>query len=132
MISKTSLRLVFFMTLFLGTQVVVSQNTLNPSKLKEDFQLFRKALEEAHPGIYRYEAKSSMDGSFEVIRKKLDQPLSQQEFYKILNPVLAKIGCGHTKLIPSEEKGFMYYYNTETLFPLKLFLDKNKAYVRYS
>jgi C-terminal processing protease CtpA/Prc len=26
----------------------------------------------------------------------------------------------------------MCYYNTETLFPLKLFLDKNKAYVLYS
>ena len=130
--SKTLLQLVFNMALFISTAIVGAQNAYNPMELKEDFQLFRTALEEAHPGIYRYETKSSMDGSFEAIEKQLHQPLNQQEFYKILNPVLAKIGCGHTKLIPSEDNGFMYYYNTETLFPLKLFLDKNKAYVRYS
>ena len=39
------------------------------------------------------------------------------------------MGCGHTKLMPSEENGFMYYYNTENLFPLKLFLEGHKAYV---
>ncbi|MCK0191510.1 S41 family peptidase [Arenibacter sp. F20364] len=111
---------------------MVAQDILTLPQLREDFLLFRTALEEAHPGIYRYETKSSMDGSFEAIEKELHQPLNQQEFYKILNPVLAKIGCGHTKLIPSEDNDFMYYYNTETLFPLKLFLDRNKAYVRYS
>lgn len=126
------LHLGFYFIQFLGVFVVSAQNTLNPSELKKDFQLFRTALEEAHPGIYRYAAKSSMDGSFESVVKKLDQPITQQEFYKILNPVLTKIGCGHTKLMPSEDKGFMYYYNWETLFPLKLFLDKNRAYVRYS
>jgi len=130
--SKTLLQFVFNMALFISTAIVGAQNAYNPMELKEDFQLFRTALEEAHPGIYRYETKSSMDGSFEAIEKQLHQPLNQQEFYKILNPVLAKIGCGHTKLIPSEDNGFMYYYNTDTLFPLKLFLDKNKAYVRYS
>ena len=130
--SKAILQLAFFVTQFLCVPVVSGQNAFNPSELKEDFQLFRTALEEAHPGIYRYETKAAMDESFESIVKELDKPLSQQEFYKILNPVLAKIGCGHTKLMPSEDKGFMYYYNMETLFPLKLFLDKNKAYVRYS
>ncbi|MDX1769477.1 MAG: hypothetical protein R3294_15600, partial [Arenibacter troitsensis] len=78
---KTMLHLGFYIIQFLGVFVVSAQNTLNPSELKEDFQLFRKALEESHPGIYRYAAKSSMDGSFESIGTELDQPLTQQEFY---------------------------------------------------
>ena len=130
--SKALLQLLFFMIQLLCVHVVGGQNVFNPSELKEDFQLFRAALEEAHPGIYRYETKAVIGEGLDKIARELDQPLSQQEFYKILNPVLAKIGCGHTKLMPSEDKGFMYYYNMETLFPLKLFLDKNKAYVRYS
>ena len=78
--SKTSLQLVFNMALFISTVIVGAQNAYNPMELKEDFQLFRTALEEAHPGIYRYETKSSMDGSFEAIEKQLHQPLNQQEF----------------------------------------------------
>lgn len=124
--------LVLFMTQIIGAPVVDAQSAMDPPQLKEDFELFRTALEEAHPGIYRYEPKSSMDSGFETIFKELDQPLSQQEFYKLLNPILAKIGCGHTKLIPSEDEGFMYYYNTAALFPLKLFLENNRAYVHYS
>ncbi|HCO84982.1 MAG TPA: hypothetical protein DIT95_15835, partial [Arenibacter sp.] len=80
--SKTLLQLVFNMALFISTAIVGAQNAYNPMELKEDFQLFTTALEEAHPGIYRYETKSSMDGSFEAIEKELHQPLNQQEFYK--------------------------------------------------
>ena len=32
-----------------------------PEKLREDFRILRGALEEGHPGIYRYTPKQEMD-----------------------------------------------------------------------
>ncbi|MCK0147105.1 S41 family peptidase [Arenibacter sp. F26102] len=127
--AKVILQCGFMFAQLFGGLNVAGQSVLTLPQLKEDFQLFRTALEEAHPGIYRYEDKSVLDDSFNVVAKALAGPLTQQEFYKKLNPIVAKIGCGHTKLMPSEDNGFIYYYNTENLFPLKLFLEGHKAYV---
>ncbi|MCM4151009.1 hypothetical protein DHD05_05335 [Arenibacter sp. N53] len=127
--TKVILQCCFILANILCGLNVAGQSILTLPQLKEDFQIFRTALEEAHPGIYRYETKSVLDDSFDVLSKALVGPMTQQEFYKKLNPIVAKIGCGHTKLMPSEDKGFMYYYNTEYLFPLKLFLEGHKAFV---
>ena len=97
--------------------------------LKDDFKLFRTALEEAHPGLYRYTSKDEMDLFFNSVEQNLDRPLSQQGFYKRLVPIIDKIGCGHTKLHPVKDDGHLYYFNTTTLFPLKLFVENHRAYV---
>ena len=36
-----------------------------PEKLREDFRILRGALEEGHPGIYRYTPKAELDKRFD-------------------------------------------------------------------
>ncbi|SDM31604.1 S41 family peptidase [Kriegella aquimaris] len=115
----------FLLSAALGAQKLP---ILNPNELQNDFHFFRTALEEAHPGLYRYTSKAQMDTHFKSIQNSLKTPLSEQEFYKKLLPLISEIGCGHTKLLPPKIDTYNYYYNTQTLFPLQLFFEGDTAY----
>jgi hypothetical protein len=46
---------------------------LTSAQMQGDFDLMRHALEEAHPGLYRYSTKAQMDREFDVQRGKLSR-----------------------------------------------------------
>jgi C-terminal processing protease CtpA/Prc len=78
-----------------------------PEKLREDFKILRGALEEGHPGIYRYTAKQVLDRRFDQAEAALDHPMDVYEFYRIVAPVVAAMKCGHTgvRVSPDLVKG---------------------------
>ena len=69
-----------------------------PRQLKEDFQIARRALEEAHPGLYRYTKKAELDRIFDAAEKSLDHPMDFYEFYRVMALPIAAIKCGHTDI----------------------------------
>jgi hypothetical protein len=75
--------------------------------LRDDFRILRGALEEAHPGIYRYTPKTELDRLFDHAEKSLDRPMNVYEFYRVVAPVVAAIKCGHTgvRVSPELDKG---------------------------
>ena len=72
--------------------------TIEPEKLREDFRILRSALEEGHPGIYRYTPKAELDSVFDATAARLDRPMTALEFYRVLAPVVAALKCGHTSM----------------------------------
>jgi hypothetical protein len=72
---------------------------------REDFDLMRQALEEAHSGLYRYSNKTDIDRAFDAARARLDRPLSKREFLVILCESLTPIRCGHTGVRPDDDTG---------------------------
>ena len=66
--------------------------------LKKDFIIFRKSLEEGHPGLYDYTSKSEMDALFNQIYKGYTKPLTSEEFRISLLPVLRAVKDSHTAL----------------------------------
>jgi hypothetical protein len=117
------------LTLGLIQNVCGQDNRIPKQELIFDYHLFRNALEEAHPGLYRYVSKEKLDSLFTACESKLNAPLTQREFYKFLVPLVDEIQCGHTKLMPIERAGYPYYYHTNRLFPMKLFIDHDRAFV---
>ena len=69
----------------------VTETMLEPPQLKSDFALFRKALEEAHPALYRHTTKREMDAEFAKAEAKLTRPMTLLEFRNVLGLVLAAI-----------------------------------------
>src|SRR5205809_3527223 len=70
-----------------------------PTKLlREDFQIMRHALEEGHGGIYWYTSKADMDRTFDRAYRKIDHPMTDLEFWRLVAPVVAHVKCGHTYL----------------------------------
>jgi C-terminal processing protease CtpA/Prc len=72
---------------------------------REDFDLMRQALEEAHSGLYRYSSKAEIDRVFDAARAKLDRPMSKRQFLVVTTEALTPIRCGHTGVRPDDGLG---------------------------
>jgi len=128
---KDRLRQIAFcvMSLLASSHAGLAQDTLRPDQLHEDLTIFEKALKEAHPGLYRYNTPAHFDSLLARTSLKLDHSMTRQEFYRILLPVAVQVKCGHTKLHPDENWSDNYFFGTEKVFPLRLFIQGDKAWI---
>jgi hypothetical protein len=88
--------------------------------LNKDYDIFRGAMEESHPGVYWYTPKTEMDKYFDWGKEQLKDSLNEEGFRKVLSYVTSKINCGHTVTRPS--KAFLKFRDTSInkIFPLSL------------
>lgn len=106
-----------------------TETILEPPQLKSDFALFRKALEEAHAGLYRWTTKREMDAKFARADAKLTRPMTILQFHNVLQLVLAAIKCGHTQLDSYPGDEITSLVNSSKLFPLALTFESSRAFV---
>jgi enterochelin esterase-like enzyme len=118
----------FSQLLFRDKPADACDESLAPEELLADFRIVRRALDEAHGGIYRYTSKAELDRLFNRGEESLRKPLSVLEFYRVLAPVVAAIKCGHTGVyLP---KDFMKTYTaTNGILPLQVRVLAGKVYV---
>ena len=109
---------------------VIGKDVIFPvEELRDDFIQFRKILEEQHCCLYEYTNKQVFDSLFDVQYNLITKPISPTEFYKLLTPVTAKIGCGHTAVwMP----GGFWDCGKDKLFPLKIRLIEDRIVVEGS
>ena len=69
---------------------------INAEKLTEDFNIFRKAHLEVHPGLYRYNTKNQIDSIFNHFQIIFSKPLTHQEAFLNFTKLTSAIKCGHT------------------------------------
>ncbi len=87
----------------------------------------RGALEESHAGIYWYRTKAEMDKAFDSAYRSLNHEMTELEYYRILAPLISKIGCGHTWIAitePTQQK----IWEHGKILPLKLKFIEGAAY----
>jgi hypothetical protein len=122
---KKLLTISLFFFLFLeGTQ----SQTLTPDQLKEDLRIFKSGLESFHPEIYRYTDSVSFEKLFADVEKKISQSMTQEQFYKEINPLIVALKDGHTKWIVQGKDQYYPFYE-EDLFPLQLYFEGKKAFI---
>ncbi|MDX9726567.1 MAG: S41 family peptidase [Bacteroidales bacterium] len=126
-------RLIVFILFIL---LIVSESAgqkISAEEARKDLMVFRTALVEAHPGIYRFESRETFDSLFRSTEIALIDSISQTEFYRLLAPVVASVRCGHTKFFPEgfldEDHLYRYFYGTDSLFPLKLMFSGKEGYL---
>ena len=100
---------------------------LQPAEAQADFDLMRKALEEAHTGLYRYSTKAEMDKVFNTQRAQLSRPMTKTEFLAVVAETLARIKCGHTGLTPDGET--REAVANARLFPLRVLIEGRRLIV---
>lgn len=74
----------------------------SPQDLQSDYAVFRGSLEDAHPSLYWYTPKDSVEAAFEAGKAKLADSLTESGFRYMLAAVLSQIRCGHTSVRPSK------------------------------
>jgi peptidase S41-like protein len=120
--------LAFMTQLAPSTPTAPGKGMLSREQLHEDFQILRQALEEGHPGLYRYTPKAEMDAIFERAARSLAQPMNTYAFYRVVAPVIAAIKCGHTEVhLPTALREQLQ--GRTSLLPLQVKVLDRKPYV---
>jgi C-terminal processing protease CtpA/Prc len=110
-----------------GTQTPSATGTLTAAAAQADFDLMRRALEEAHTGLYRFATKAEMDRAFDAQRAKLNRPLTKLEFQAVIAEMLARIKCGHTGAAPDGET--QAAAANAPMFPLRVLIEGRRLMV---
>src|SRR5262245_59263371 len=71
---------------------------LPPAAMREDFDLLRRAVEEAHGGLHRFTPKADLDKRFDEARARLAAPMSRLAYIGVLSEALAQVRDGHMQL----------------------------------
>ncbi len=106
---------------------------ISPELLKNDVDFAYQKLQKLHPHLYDYIAKKELDFKFDSLKQTINSPLSPNDFYMKLAPVIGEVRQGHLQLRPlskklerkerkklKDQKGlfsrFGYYVDDEKLF----------------
>lgn len=64
--------------------------------LLADAAILRRAYEQLHPGLYRYNTREEMNGHFDELARQLGHDQSLAEAYLAFSLFTAKLKCGHS------------------------------------
>ncbi len=70
----------------------------SPDQLKEDLTVLETTYKEAHPSLYWYTPKDSIDQYFEKARAAVKDSMNEAEFYRLIAYTISPIHCGHTSV----------------------------------
>ena len=128
-ISKKIVRFVCFLSCLLACVFMITgcgsiKSSFNPNteyprqKLQEDYTMFRDILQDAHPSLYWYTSKDSLDYFFDQGYQHIRDSMTEPQFRTLLSYVISKIDCGHTSVRFS--KKYAKYIDTARVpqFPL--------------
>ncbi len=99
---------------------------LSVEDMRHDFGQLRNILEDEHCCLYEYTGKEEFDAIFDRRFRLIDRPMRAEEFFRIVAPIAAKVGCMHTALwMP----GKFFNSGADNLFPLQVKLIENELVV---
>lgn len=122
-------KMIFGLLLLLAGIPGRAQKVYTPQELKADLIVVRQALEEAHPGLYRYQTREQADRQFTLIEKQLKRSMTEYDFYRLVNPLIASIGDGHVKFHREGKPDDLHAFFDEGYLPLQLYCKDGQAYV---
>lgn len=105
----------------------LSKSSFSPNKkysleqVQKDYSIYQNVLQEAHPGLYWYTSKDSMNYYFNWGKEHLRDSMTEVEFRRVLTYVTSQINCGHTSVRSS--KAYAKYLDTVPIwriFPLSM------------
>ncbi len=119
------------LTLYLSTNVIAQiSSAQSQNSSKNDFQIFRKALTETHPALYRFTLKERFDVVFDSIESQLTDTSTDLQLFRGLSKVMSMVREGHSYVAPSEK--LAQQTREKGLFPFEVIVNENRMVVRKS
>jgi len=101
-------------------------HTFSIEQLREDFTILLNIIEKDHVSMYDFTNKETFDSLFNAQYNKINKPMNIEEFYNIILPIIANLGCAHSWIY--RPKGFLGGENMK-LLPLDVSILNNRLYV---
>lgn len=99
-------------------------------ELKNNLQIIYDSLNEMHPSLYEYTDKNALLNLYTTIDNSLNTPLTSDQFYKLVYPLIQSIKDNHT-YIKRDYKydSTSFNYISKTFLPIDITVINNKAYL---
>jgi hypothetical protein len=98
-------------------------------QMQADLAYVRGALQEAHPALYWYTSKDSLDRAFAQAAAALTHPLAEPEYWKILQTVVARVHCGHTRVQHSAAYRAWFRRQPHPYLPFTVAVRQNRLFI---
>lgn len=76
------------------------EKPISPKELKADIDYVHRKLQKLHPSLYWYISKKDLDYKFDSLKSTITEPMTSNEFFFKLSPVVASVKQGHMRLLP--------------------------------
>lgn len=73
---------------------------ISDAKLQKDINYTQHKLEKLYPNLYGYISKEKLNFKFDSIRKVVNKPMTSNEFYFVISPIIASVRQGHMSMSP--------------------------------
>jgi len=77
---------------------------ISVKKLQKDIDFVQNNLYARHPDYDYYTPKSVLDTRFDSLRKAINRPMTTNEFFVHISPVIASVRQGHMATLPAPRK----------------------------
>lgn len=104
----------------------------SPSEYYSDLDEMVNTLEEVHPNLYHSITKEEFNKEVSEIKRKINKPISDHEFTKLVNPLFSKVNDGHTWLGMSNYISDGCYKESMPVFPFEIDIVEDRFFVRKS
>ena len=92
--------------------------------LQQDFDFLWQSLNDIHPNLFLFTSKENMEKEYETIRPNLLNPMTLNEFYFTIHPMISNIKDNHTQFVytPPDLTNILYA-------PFDLIFKKDHIYI---
>ena len=98
-------------------------------QLRADLAYVRQALEEAHPALYWYTPKDSLDHAFARTEAALTHPMAEPEYWRLLQQLVVQVHCGHTRVQHSAAYRSWFRKQAHPYLPFLVAVRGNRLFI---
>lgn len=97
----------------------LAARSYSAKRIREDLEVFRRAMTTLHPGIYRYNTPANLEIEFARIAGSITESTTEQEAFVLFSRLSSLIKCGHTYLNPYNQNSLVRerLFGGKTYFP---------------
>jgi len=82
-----------------------SRKKYSATQVKEDLDSLMRSLEKYHPRLYASTKESDMRRVEEAVRQRIEPEMSLEDCFRLMAPLVEKVGCSHTGIRLPEHYG---------------------------
>jgi len=124
------MRLITLFLLIVSGQTGFSQVSIDSISYKNDLAIYRQALEQSHPSLYRFTPIEKYDAVFDSIRLNLSDKTTELNFFRSVSQISSLIREGHSYVQPP--KSLSYSIKRKNLFPFGVLVEDDRIVIRNS
>ncbi|WP_258100121.1 S41 family peptidase [Marinoscillum pacificum] len=107
-----------------------AQLSIDSISYKNDLAIFRKALEETHPSLYRFTSKEKFDSLFDLTASNLSPETTELDFFRSIAKIMSLVREGHSFVRPTES--ISSTINDKNLFPFQVLVEDSFLTIKNS